>query len=314
MRKWTEVPFETRHTEPKALPPKLAALAQSPRVFVALPSYNGFIKAQALLGLLLPSATCFLHYELGFGSLLATNFNHLLCKARNSRAEGKWTDFGMHHADISAPPGWLDVMVEEKRRVGADILSVVVPIKDERRLTSTGTVQEGGHIRRLTLKEVHHLPETFCAADLAQLGIHTPMVVNTGLMLVDFTRAWSDEFHFSIGDAIQRTGGHQEEMEYWCVEDGRNVLKKELVWVGSTYSPACLPEDWNFSSWANARGLKVYATRKVPVGHWDGGACWDNGKHDDGWITDLGDDPSAYGAVAAVRAKDVPVRAKEVPA
>ncbi len=279
MRKWTEVPFEEHHTEPKALPPKLAALAQSPRVFVALPSYNGFIKAQALLGLLLPSATCFLHYELGFGSLLATNFNHLLCKARNSRGEGKWTDFGMHHADISAPPGWLDVMVEEKRRAHADILSVVVPIKDERRLTSTGTVQEGGHIRRLTLKEVHQLPETFCAADLAQLGIHTPMVVNTGLMLVDFTQPWSDEFHFSIGDAIQKQ------------PDG-------------TFSPACLPEDWNFSSWANARGLKVYATRKVPVGHWDGGACWDNGKHDDGWITDLGDDPSRYGAVRAERAQE----------
>ncbi len=279
MRKWTEVPFEEHHAEPKALPPKLAALAQSPRVFVALPSYNGFIKAQALLGLLLPSATCFLHYELGFGSLLATNFNHLLCKARNSRAEGKWTDFGMHHADISAPPGWLDVMVEEKRRTSADILSVVVPIKDERRLTSTGTVQEGGHIRRLTLKEVHQLPETFCAADLAQLGIHTPMVVNTGLMLVDFTQPWSDEWHFSIGDAIQKQ------------PDG-------------TFSPACLPEDWNFSSWANSRGLKVYATRKVPVGHWDGGACWDNGKHEDGWETDLGDDPSAYGAVRAERAKE----------
>ncbi len=279
MRKWTEVPFETRHAEPKALPQAMAP-PQPPRVFVALPSYNGFIKAQALLGLLLPSATCFLHYELGFGSLLATNFNHLLCKARNSRAEGKWTDFGMHHADISAPPGWLDVMVEEKRRVGADILSVVVPIKDERRLTSTGTVQEGGHIRRLTLKEVHQLPETFCAADLAQLGIHTPMVVNTGLMLVDFTQPWSDEFHFSIGDAIQKQ------------PDG-------------TFSPACLPEDWNFSSWANARGLKVYATRKVPVGHWDGGACWDNGEHEDGWITDLGDDPSRYGAVRAERAKEV---------
>ncbi len=294
MRKWTEVPFEEHHAEPKALPQALASEAaafmrlqtaalsvppQPPRVFVALPSYNGFIKAQALLGLLLPSATCFLHYELGFGSLLATNFNHLLCKARNSRAEGKWTDFGMHHADISAPPGWLDVMTSEKRRVGADILSVVVPIKDERRLTSTGTVQEGGHIRRLTLKEVHQLPETFCAADLAQLGIHTPMVVNTGLMLVDFTQPWSDEWHFSIGDAIQRQ------------PDG-------------TFSPACLPEDWNFSSWANARGLKVYATRKVPVQHWDGGACWDNGKHLDGWESDLGDDPSAYGAVRAERARE----------
>ncbi len=298
MRKWTEVPFEEHHAEPKALPPKLAALAQSPRVFVALPSYNGFIKAQALLGLLLPSATCFLHYELGFGSLLATNFNHLLCKARNSRAEGKWTDFGMHHADISAPPGWLDVMVEEKRRVGADILSVVVPIKDERRLTSTGVVQEGGHIRRLTLKEVYQLPETFCADDLWKIGIgetktnagpcHTnlvlPMVVNTGLMLVDATQPWFDEWHFSIGDAIQKQ------------PDG-------------TFSPACLPEDWNFSSWANARGLKVYATRKVPVGHWDGGACWDNGKHDDGWSQDLGDDPSRYGAVQAAQAQEGKVSA-----
>ncbi len=277
MRQWTEVPFREQHAEPRAiaLPPGQA------RVFVALPTYNGYHKSQALMGLLMPSVKANIHYEIGFGSLLATNFNHLLVGARNSQKEAGWTDWAMHHADVSVPPLWLDAMVDEKRRVGADVLSAVIAIKDERRLTSTGVVEANGTIRRLTLKEVHRLPETFSAADTTAAGIVGELVVNTGLLLVDFTQPWARDFCFSLADSIATD------------PDG-------------TQRPLSLPEDWNFSHWCNEKGLRLFATRKLLVQHWDGGTCWDNGPHpDEGWDTDLGDDPSRYGDVRKAREKEV---------
>ncbi len=277
MRPWVSVPFLEATAEAPAAPIPAPVPAGPPRVFIALPSYNGWIVGYALTGLLLASNRAFLHLKLGKGSLLANVFNRLLCMARNSRVECPWTHWALHHADLSAPEGWLDVMLDEMERTGADVLSVVVPIKDGRRLTSTGTVQASGEIRRLTLKECYRLPETFSAADLPAIGIHTPLVVNTGLLLVRFDRPWVEEFHFNVGDAIQKK------------PDG-------------TCRPLVLPEDWGFSDWANRRGLKVFATRKVLVQHWDGDTAWDNGPHpDEGWDYDLGDDPAKEEEVRAAR-------------
>ncbi len=276
MRDWVDVPFREQHAEPKAIP---QAPPGQPHVFVGLPSYDGWHKSQALVGLMLPSMRARLHYELGFGSLLARTFNDLLCKGRNSRAQCPWTHWALHHADISVGEMWLDVLIAEMARTGADILSAVVAIKDDRGLTSTGTIQGDGSIRRLTRKECARLPETFSAADLPALGIHTELVVNTGLLLIDFTKPWSDEFHFNVGDGIRKNA------------DG-------------TFGALVLPEDWNFSHWANGRGLKVFATRKLHVQHWDGGQPYGSEPGAGDWETDLGDDPSRYEEVRAARAKE----------
>jgi hypothetical protein len=282
MRDWVSVPFALAPARPGVTaPPALAAfLTELPRekaVFVALPTYNGWLKAQALRGLILAAAGVRFTYELGFGSLLTTNFNRLLCMARNTRPACPWTHFAMHHADVSADPGWLDTLVAEMDRVGADVLSAVIAIKDDRRLTSTGTVCADGSVRRLALKEVYRLPETFSAQDLPRLGIRAPLVVNTGLFVCDFTKSWADEFVFRQADDVVR------------LPDG-------------TFRPLNLPEDWGFSGWCNQRGLRVFATRKVPVVHWNGDTPWDNGPHEDGWDTDLGDDPGKYDEVRAARA------------
>lgn len=267
---------------PSSLAPALAANGppgkppRPPAVFVALPTYNGWHKSQAITGLLLATSRAHLHYELGFGSLLATNFNQLLCTARNSRPQCPWSHFAMHHADLSAPEGWLDTLLDEMDRVGADVLSAVVAIKDERRLSSSGAVQGDGSIRRLTLKEVHRLPETFSAADLPSVGVSGSLVVNTGLFLCRFNEPWADEFHFHIGDGIQKK-------------------------PNGMCRPVVAPEDWNWSHWCNQRGLKIFATRKLFIQHWDGGTAWDNGTHSDGWDYDLGDDPDRYDEVRAAR-------------
>lgn len=130
--------------------------------------------------------------------------------------------------------------------MGADILSVIIPLKDDRGLTSTGIFHDS-EIRRFTMKEVYDLPETFCMSDLNRPGT---LMVNTGLWICDFTQAWVEKVCFTILDYIEKNS--------------------EGIWEARSLS-----EDWNFSLNAERLGLKVYATRKVQVGH-HGEACWDN--------------------------------------
>jgi hypothetical protein len=119
----------------------------SATVYLAVPHYDCLI-AQALPGLMTASQRHRYILALEGGSLLALGFNQLWCRALNDRREGGITHFAMHHADIEAPAGWLDRLIDEQRRVDADVLSVVVPIKDGRGLTSTGVRHpETGHIR-----------------------------------------------------------------------------------------------------------------------------------------------------------------------
>jgi hypothetical protein len=149
-------------------------------------------------------------------------FNKLWCQALNERTQRGLTHFAMHHSDIQAEPGWLDILLEEQRKVGADVLSAVIPIKDQRGLTSTGLRDPvTGRIRRLTMREVMKLPVTFEAAD-TDAGDQW-LMVNTGLWVCDFTKPWVEEVCFSILDAVVR-------------EEDRFV-------------PKALSEDWNFSGW-----------------------------------------------------------------
>src|SRR5262249_1576922 len=131
-------------------------------VFLGMPLY-GAPGAEALTGLYL--ATREAHpwkFQWRSGSVLTHVFNSLWCDPLNSRPPQGWTHFAMMHADIEAPPGWVDVLIGEQRRVGADVLAAVIPFKDPRGLTTTGLRDRGtGLTRRLTLQEVHQLPETF---------------------------------------------------------------------------------------------------------------------------------------------------------
>jgi hypothetical protein len=232
------------------------------KVFVGLPQY-GEVVGQALPGLLLASRAGQVGtLVVGGGSLLALGFNRLWCQALNERPAHGWTHFAMHHADVQAGPGWLDVLLDEMARVGADVLSAVIPIKDQRGITSTGVRDpRGGRIRRFTMREVMALPPTFCAAD-------TPfpdewLMVNTGLWLAKLTEPWCEEVCFSVLDATFKD------------EDG-------------LFKARALSEDWNFSGWCARKGLKVFATRAVAVGH-HGKACYGNDSVWGEWDTDRGD-------------------------
>lgn len=173
-------------------------------------------------------------------SLLATCFNSLWCEALNERSEGV-THFAMMHDDVAPEPMWLDLLLSEQARVRADVLSVVIPLKDDRGLTSTGVMDWDTHkMKKLSLAEAHDLPVTFDAATAGYPG-HC-LLMNTGLWICDLTRPWAEKVVFRLHDTITRD------------PDGR-------------FRSECVSEDWLFSVDCHRLGLRTYATRAVKVKH-----------------------------------------------
>jgi hypothetical protein len=235
-------------------------------VFLAVP-HNGQVSGEALPGLMWASGRGKLMVSPGKCSLLATNFNNLWVEALNKRREGNLTHFAMHHSDIQAPPYWLDTLLDEMDRVGADILSVVVCLKDDRGLTTTAVGSGTNSIRRLTLREIHQLPETFRVEDIPGQEPTRRLLVNTGLWVCRFTDKWVEPPTFP--------GFHLRDQIRWNAER-------------QAYEAVCLSEDWGFSEWAHNHGLKVFATRKVAVTHY-GVYGFSTEKPAGRWAIDLGD-------------------------
>lgn len=159
------------------------------------------------------------------------------------------THFAMLHDDIQPADGWIDTLLEEMNRVDADIISVVVPLKENSGLTSTAIDTDPWRPRRLTMREVAKLPETFNGWDARNLGLGSDhlselwpcLLVNTGCWICKFTDEWAERAFFHVRDKIIRVNGH--------------------------FEPRVAPEDWEFSRWAHNEGLKVYATTKVHLTH-----------------------------------------------
>ncbi len=232
------------------------------RVFIGLPTYNGEFVAEAVPGLIQASKSAErLTFQSRRRSLLCFGFNELWVIALNSRAEQRWTHFAMHHADIEAAPWWLDTLLDEMDRVGADVLSTVVPMKDHRGLTSTGYFDDDMQIHRLTMHELYKLPETFSADNLPG----RPLAINTGLWVARFTEDWVEKIHFRIRDGISKR------------PDG-------------SFFANVLSEDWDMSAQLADLGLKVFATRKVAVRHYGGNASFTNAEPWGEWQTDQGHD------------------------
>jgi hypothetical protein len=175
-------------------------------------------------------------------SLLAQNFNVLWCWALNEARRGRCDYFAMQHSDIEPEHWWLDKGVAELKAKGLDVLGVVAPIKDQRGRTSTALDNKDGDTWRvhcrLTMKEVHRLPETFTSEDLGY-----PLLINTGLWVCRFREEWARKVHFTVNDRI-------------CFDPVKEV-----------YFPQVEPEDWFASRLFHELGLKVGCTRKVALGH-----------------------------------------------
>lgn len=182
------------------------------------------------------------HLELT-GSILTWSFNTLWAAALNLKEEAGLTHFLLWHSDIR-PLGqdWLKTMIEEMFASEADVLSAIVPIKDRRGLTSTALDTDPWQPVRITQHQAHHeLPVSWTAPNL---------LLNTGLMLVDFTKPWVYDVCFHMHDRI--------------------VRNPEGKWTAHV-----IPEDWDFSRQCHRLGLKLVATRCVTVEHF-GQGCWNS--------------------------------------
>ncbi|MDD4889056.1 MAG: class I SAM-dependent methyltransferase [Phycisphaerae bacterium] len=237
------------------------------RILLGMPHSGRISPNTALSAMMHPSHTPDTHVEVMTHqtSLLAAGFNYLWTQA----LERDFDYFAMLHADIQPDWNWMDVLLGELQRTGADLVSVVVPIKDERGLTSTAI----GHptiwwspLRRLTMREVMGLPPTFTAEDAGYPG-HA-MLVNTGCWMANLRNPkWRET------DADGRL------KVYFNIKD--RIAKTDSGYVCQTQ-----PEDWGFSSLMFQNGLKAVATRKVQLGHvsdfpWPNYAAFGKWEHDD---------------------------------
>jgi hypothetical protein len=200
----------------------------------------------------------------------------------------------MLHSDvIPVEPGFIGIMLHHLRQAGADVLSAVMPIKDDKGLTSTALLPDSAcagwktdpvRRRRLTLREAEKLPVTFDAHDVATLfnprnapdrresALDPCLLVNTGLMLVDLSKPWVEQAHFQINDLVYRR------------PDGRFDADVE-------------PEDWFFSRRAHQLGARVCATRAVKAQH-AGRVNYPNHGAWGAWATDVYDEGAGLPPIA----------------
>jgi len=174
-------------------------------------------------------------------SLAIRAFNILWSQALNARSEHAITHAAMLHDDVVPDDGWLDVLLEEMERTGADMVSAVVPIKSGHGLTSTAVDADGAPwiVKRLTMAEVCNLPETF---GLEDVGYGSQLLLNTGLWVCRFTEEWVEQVAF---------------------KDHARIVKLP----NGEYQSQDISEDWCWSRQLNDLGLKLMATRKVGLHH-----------------------------------------------
>lgn len=181
-------------------------------------------------------------------------------------------------------PYWLDAMIDELEASKADVIHAVCCIKDDRGITSTGVGNlddEWDATRKLTLEEVHRLPETFDLCDVLKLwetdedirgrpGWTFPskrvfLAPNTGCMLWKRGDWWDDFPGFEQRSKIVR----------WTDPTGTVRRRASMS-----------PEDWSLGRWCAQHDLRVVGTRKVSTAHfgnhpWSTAASWGKHKRDE---------------------------------
>jgi hypothetical protein len=206
-------------------------------VYLSMPT-GGNVHWKTLPAITRPSAEHNVVFSPLAGSAAVHHFNLAWAMALNFRAKHKLTHYAMIHPDVETDYLWLDPLIREMDRVQADVLSVTMPIKDGRGLSSTAREVEGGRMSRFTMKEIMALPVTFSAKDIG-----APIVVNNSLWVCRFDERWVEDVSFN-----------------WITLIGKD--KKGKFFAHST------SEDWVFSDWCNNHGLKIFSTRILKAVHW----------------------------------------------
>ena len=204
----------------------------------------------------------------GNSSSLTGNFNDMWVMAVNGRKTDAnpdgYTHFAMMHSDIVPSEFWLDKLIDLLAENHLQVLSVMSPIKDDHGLTSTGFDTDQWRPRRLTIIECMKLPliVTNTLTDIERcrkiVGDPVgPLLINTGLMLIDMTSPWVEHLCFQFRNRLIRQ------------PDGKLFAEFE-------------PEDWAMSRDLHRWGAPFGFVdgRTIPLGHsgdvlmmntWDGG-------------------------------------------
>lgn len=273
-------------------------------VLVGIPTYNDMLRTGLALTLLAERRPGCPQYTVVSkqASLLALAHNELLCIALNNRPE--ITHLLIVHSDVIPEPGFICQMFNDMVECKADVLGAVIPIKDEKGLTSTAYLPHIGsnaedaqgryafRRRRLTLREAAGLPEIFGVQDLQALfHDNSPdgaLLANTGMLLIDVRSEFIEHVHFEINDEVFRK------------DDGMFYADVE-------------PEDWYFSRQLATLGAKVMVTRRVKLRHM-GGVPFPNTNEWGAWEFDRTAVKSADGVILPPSAErpSEPVEAHEV--
>ena len=188
------------------------------------------------------------------GSILAFNFNMLWAEALSLAEQGAITHFAMLHDDVvPQQENWLDMLYGELERLGGDMVSAVVAIKDLHGVTSTAIDDPGNPwvvAKRLTVREVAELPETFSAADCG--WPERALLVNTGCWMADLRRPVFQ--HDPMAD------GMEYPFFFTCKD-------RILHGADGTWNIQSESEDWFFSRRLHEAGGRAFATRKVTTAH-----------------------------------------------
>jgi hypothetical protein len=263
-------------------------MPDQPRIFLAQPHYGNLDPgaARGFHSWASRRTDCEVIFADAGGSLLARTFNNLWAHALASAEKGLVTHFAMLHADIQPGEFWLDTLMREMARVQADVVSTIVPIRDDRGLTSTAIDNPANRWqpeRRLTMSEVMQLPKTFDSKGLQDAGLNPhghQLLVNSGCWVCDISRPWvlgdwtqNRPVQFTINDRVYKCPNGQ-----WGVD------------VES--------EDWYFSREAARWGARIVATRLVEVKHigtqaFPNTEAWGNWSHDEETLGKPDEQPAA---------------------
>lgn len=219
-----------------------------PTILLALPTYDGKIGIDTYRSVQRACAdpSRIVMRSVG-GSLIPVTFGWPWCEC----LDGDYTHFAMLHADISTAAGWVDTLLAELDTHAADVVSAVVPIKGPAGLTSTaiGCGDSFDPVRRLTMREVYNLPETFTAADAGYP--ECPLLINTG--------CWVARVRDNPGGPIRLWA---ESFQGWQITS--RFLRSETTGRRVVVTAS---EDWEFARHCHAAGAVVMATRKVQLAH-----------------------------------------------
>ena len=185
-------------------------------------------------------------------------FNLLWGAAMQLADQGIVTHAAMLHSDVQAEDYWLDKLLDEMEKSGADVVSAVIPLKGPEGVTSTAIDDPDNPwrpLRRLCMREIVSLPKTFSAEDAGYPN--NALLINTGCWLADlrkpFWRETDEEgvcrFYFEQIDRLRHV-------------DGKWIIERQS-------------EDWVASRMLAELGAVVRATYAVKVAH-HGRAHWIN--------------------------------------